>query len=56
MSIIGVVANIVDHVYYPVEKVCWLAEHRLLHVANPDRWETISSVFWVTSIYLNLMK
>lgn len=56
MSLIGVLANIVDHVYYPIEKVCWMAEHKLLHVANPDGWEKISSVFWVTSIYLNLMK
>lgn len=56
MSIIGVLANIVDHIYYPIEKVCWLAEHRLLSVQNPDRWDTISSVFWVTSIYLNLMR
>lgn len=56
MSAIGVLANVVDHVYYPVEKVCWLAEHQLLHVAQPDRWETVSSVFWVASIYLNLMK
>lgn len=56
ISAIGVIANIVDHIYYPVEKVCWLAEHKLLHVTHPDRWETVSAVFWVTSIYLNLMR
>lgn len=56
MSIIGVVANIVDHIYYPVEKICWLAEHKLLNVKDPSKWDVISSVFWVMSIYLNLMK
>lgn len=56
MSIIGVLTNIVDHIYYPVEKICWLAEHRLLHVQNPGRWDVISAVFYVSSIYLNLMR
>lgn len=56
MSIIGVIRNIVDHIYYPVEKICWLAEHNLLTVKNPSKWDTISSMCWVISIYLNLMK
>lgn len=56
MSVIGVITNIVDHIYYPVEKICWLAEHKCISVNDPDKWDTISSIFWVASIYLNLMK
>lgn len=56
MSVLGVVSNIVDHIYYPVEKICWLAEHKCIAVDDEDKWDTISSVFWVASIYLNLMK
>ncbi|XP_031620246.1 peroxisomal membrane protein 11C [Contarinia nasturtii] len=56
LSIIGVITNTVDHLFYPVEKICWLAEHKCLTVENPDRWDTISSIFWVSSIYLNLMR
>lgn len=56
MSILGVLANIVDHIYYPVEKICWLAEHNLINVQDPDKWDVINSVFWVMSIYLNLMR
>lgn len=56
MSFMGVITNAVDHVYYPVEKICWLAEHKCLNLENPDRWDTISSIFWVSSIYLNLMR
>lgn len=56
MSVLGVASNIVDHIYYPVEKICWLAEHKCIDVKDGDKWDTISSVFWVASIYLNLMK
>lgn len=55
-SIIGLITNAVDHIYYPVEKICWLAEHKCLDVEDPNRWDTISSIFWVSSIYLNLMR
>lgn len=56
MSILGLVANVVDQIYYPVEKVCWLAEHKLLNIEDPNLWDVISSIFWVSSIYLNLMR
>uniref|UniRef100_A0A6M2DTX0 Putative peroxisomal bioproteinsis protein peroxin n=1 Tax=Xenopsylla cheopis TaxID=163159 RepID=A0A6M2DTX0_XENCH len=56
LSFLGVLTNVVDQLYYPIEKVCWLAEHRLLHVENANKWDTISSIFWVASIYLTLMK
>ncbi|XP_039443737.1 peroxisomal membrane protein 11C [Culex pipiens pallens] len=56
MGLIGFITNMIDHVYYPVDKICWMIEYKLLQVKNPDRWDTINSVFWVASIYLNLMK
>ncbi|XP_055588356.1 peroxisomal membrane protein 11C [Uranotaenia lowii] len=56
MGMIGFVTNIIDHVYYPVDKICWMIEYNLLKVENPSKWDTINSVFWVASIYLNLMK
>lgn len=56
LSLIGVITNIVDHIYYPVEKICWLAEHKCITLHDPNKWDTISSIFWVTSIYLNLMR
>lgn len=56
LSFLGVIANAIDTFYYPVEKICWLAEHNCLSLKNPDRWDTISSIFWVLSIYLNWMR
>ncbi|XP_049530259.1 peroxisomal membrane protein 11C-like [Anopheles darlingi] len=56
MGLIGFVTNLIDHAYYPVDKICWLLEHNLLNVQNPTKWDTINSVLWVASIYLNLMK
>lgn len=56
MSIMGVLANCVDHIYYPLEKICWFSEHKLINVENPSMWDTLNSLFWLSSIYLNLMK
>lgn len=56
MSQLGVLTNIIDQVYYPVEKIAWLAEHKLITGVNNNKWDTLSSVFWVSSIYLTLLK
>jgi len=56
MAVLGVTANIVDLLYYPIEKVCWLAEHKIVDVKNADSWDNVNSIFWVLSVYLNLMR
>lgn len=56
MSCMGVLRNVIDQLYYPIEKVAWLAEHDLINIQNPSAWDTASSVCWVASIYLGLMK
>lgn len=56
MSFVGLIANIVDLIYYPIEKICWLSEHNILNLTNADDWNMLSSFFWVISIYLNLMR
>ena len=56
MSVIGVLTNVIDHLYYPVDKICWAIDSKILNVKNPDKWDTINSLFWTLSIYLNLMK
>lgn len=56
MASIGVLTNIIDHLYYPVDKICWAIDSKILNVKNPDKWDTLNSLFWTLSIYLNLMK
>ncbi|XP_017855729.1 PREDICTED: peroxisomal membrane protein 11C [Drosophila arizonae] len=56
MAILGVTANIVDLLYYPIEKICWLSEHKIVDVKHADNWDNANSVFWVLSVYLNLMR
>lgn len=55
MASLGVITNIIDQIYYPVEKMSWLLEHKLIDGNNGSKWDTASSVFWVASIYLSLM-
>jgi peroxin-11C len=56
MAMIGVITNMVDHLYYPVDKICWAIDSKILNPKNPEKWDTLNSLFWATSIYLNLMK
>jgi len=56
VSFIGVLANVIDTLYYPIDKTCWLVEHKLLNVKHPGLWDTLSSLFWMISVYLSLMR
>lgn len=56
IGMLGVTTNAIDQIYYPIEKMAWLAEHNLISVKNPQVWDVASSVCWVFSIYLTLMK
>ena len=56
MASIGVLTNVIDHLYYPVDKICWGLDAGILQFEKRDRWDLINSVFWASSIYLNLMK
>nr|CAI5844007.1 unnamed protein product [Callosobruchus analis] len=56
MAQLGVLTNVIDQVYYPIEKMAWLAEHKLISGTNNSKWDTASSICWVLSIYLTLMK
>lgn len=56
MAMLGVTANIVDLLYYPVEKICWLGEHNILKIKNLEYWDNVNTVFWVIGVYLNLMR
>lgn len=56
MAALGVTGNIVDLLFYPVEKICWLAEHKILDVKDPSKWDFLNSMLWSISIYVNLMR
>lgn len=56
MAQLGILTNIIDQVYYPIEKMSWFAEHKLITGVDNNKWDTASSVCWVLSIYLTLVK
>ncbi|XP_008547933.1 peroxisomal membrane protein 11C [Microplitis demolitor] len=45
---------IVDVVYSPIETICWAGEHQLVNV-DVDKWDTMSTWFWILSLYISLM-
>lgn len=56
MASLGVITNAIDQVYYPIEKVAWMVEHKLISGYKLEPWDIASSVFWAVSLYLTLMK
>ncbi|KAF7990215.1 hypothetical protein HCN44_000020 [Aphidius gifuensis] len=52
---LNIVQNILDIVYSPIETVCWLGEHKLLKI-NIDKWDNVSTWFWIISLYISLVK
>ena len=55
LKMIGRMSCILDVIFYPLEQVAWLAERKIVNV-NPDPWSDASTVCWVLSLYLSLMK
>ncbi|XP_066150788.1 peroxisomal membrane protein 11C-like isoform X1 [Euwallacea fornicatus] len=56
MAAMGVMSNVLDHIFLPLEKVSWLAKHRLLTGLDNTKWETASSACWVLTAYLTILK
>lgn len=56
MAQLGVLTNFLDTLYYPVEKMSFLAQYKLVNGLSNTKWDTASSVCWVLSIYLTLLK
>ncbi|XP_034235076.1 peroxisomal membrane protein 11C-like [Thrips palmi] len=55
LKMIGRASCILDVIFYPLEQVAWFAERKIIKV-NPDPWSDASTVCWVLSLYLGLMK
>lgn len=55
LKAIGRASCILDVIFYPLEQVAWFAERKIVNV-NPDPWDNASTVCWVLSLYLGLMK
>ncbi|XP_050677778.1 peroxisomal membrane protein 11C-like [Leptidea sinapis] len=57
-AVLGVLANIVDQVFLPVEKVCWLHEVGVIKLsqATADRLEVVSTALWAAGLYLSLIQ
>ncbi|KAK7889112.1 hypothetical protein WMY93_024672 [Mugilogobius chulae] len=52
---LSVLTNAADQLYYPCEHVAWAADARLVPVRS-DRWWTLSTALWGTSLLLGILK
>ncbi|CAK1543829.1 unnamed protein product [Leptosia nina] len=55
---LGVLANMVDQVFLPVEKACWLYDVGILKLStvSADRLEIFSTALWAASLYISLIQ
>lgn len=57
-AILGVLANMVDQAFLPVEKVCWLHDVGILKLSDDTAYkmETVSTGLWAASLYISLLQ
>ncbi|XP_023934834.1 peroxisomal membrane protein 11C [Bicyclus anynana] len=57
-AVLGVLANVVDQTFLPVEKACWLHEVGVLRLSAraAERLEVLSTALWAASLYISLIQ
>ncbi|CAH2040195.1 unnamed protein product, partial [Iphiclides podalirius] len=57
-ALLGVLANMVDQAFLPVEKACWLHDVGILKLSpkTADTSEVISTALWAISLYISLLQ
>ncbi|XP_068624758.1 peroxisomal membrane protein 11C-like [Battus philenor] len=57
-ALLGVLANMVDQAFLPVEKACWLHEVGILKLSprTADTLEIVSTALWAASLYISLIQ
>ncbi|CAG4933808.1 unnamed protein product [Parnassius apollo] len=57
-AFLGVLANMVDQAFLPVEKACWLHDVGILRLSpqTADKLDIISTALWAASLYISLLQ
>lgn len=57
-ALLGVLANMVDQTFLPVEKACWLYDVGILKLSatTADKLELLSTALWAASLYISLIQ
>ncbi|XP_072929367.1 peroxisomal membrane protein 11C-like [Epargyreus clarus] len=55
---LGVLANMVDQMFLPVEKACWLQDVGILKLSpeTAERLDIVSTALWAASLYISLLQ
>ncbi|XP_059486748.1 peroxisomal membrane protein 11C-like [Neocloeon triangulifer] len=57
LRILGILSNIVDQLYYPLEHIAWAADSKLITLKNgSDSWWLASTTCWCLSLYFQLLR
>ncbi|XP_072174000.1 peroxisomal membrane protein 11C-like [Diadema setosum] len=55
MQVIGVLQNIVNQLFFPIEHIAWAADNKLIDIPA-GRWWTLSVTAWLTALCLGIIK
>lgn len=55
LQVLGVLKNVADQAFYPVEHMSWLANKQVISL-DSSRWETAGTVLWVISLYCGIAR
>ena len=48
-------SNVVDLLFYPIDHMSWAIDHQII-ASNDTKWGTASTVCWIISLYLSILK
>lgn len=55
LQMLGVLKNIADQVFYPIEHISWLCNKKIISL-DGNRWETAGTVLWAISLYCGIAR
>lgn len=55
LQTLGVLKNIADQAFYPLEHITWLANKQIINV-RVNSWETAGTLLWAFSLYCGIAR
>ena len=55
MKFLGVLNNMWDQLYYPLEHIAWLGDLKVINV-NSSKWWRLGIIVWGLSLYTGIVR
>ncbi|XP_014667339.1 PREDICTED: peroxisomal membrane protein 11C-like [Priapulus caudatus] len=53
---LGILSNIVNQMYFPVEHIAWLGEKNIINVKDCSKWWNLCTTLWTASLIVEIIR